>query len=296
MRSVGLIGLGSMGMPMLLSLLRASERGSVHAFSRSPAKLQAAEEHGAIVHETARGLAEASDVIVSVLPDLPELEELLAAREGIIAGIASPTFLVICSTCSPQGVRRLQDQLTEVTGGLVTVIDAPVSGGVEGARDGSLSIMVGGEAADFAAVESVLAAMGNPVLLGCLGAGQIAKACNQLVVAATALALGEAVVIAERSGLDLRKLLDLLSGGYAGSRVLETKKDKFVNKDYAASGRARFLIKDLGFAREEAERTGTRARELDLLHRVFTELTEAGFGESDIAVTAAYVDSVRGAL
>ena len=141
--------------------------------------------------------------------------------------------------------------------GRVRVIDAPVSGGSEGAQAGTLSIMVGGDERDVNDAWPVLAACGNPVHLGPLGSGQVAKACNQMIVAATVLALGEAAVLADRSGLDLDELFRLLAGGYAGSRILETRGDRIVREDYSPSGAARYMVKDLRFAATVAQATGT---------------------------------------
>jgi 2-hydroxy-3-oxopropionate reductase len=127
------------------------------------------------------------------------------------------------------------------------------------------------------------------VHLGPLGSGSVAKACNQMVVAATVLALGEVAVVAERSGLDLAALFDLLGGGYAGSRVLETRKRRFVEHDYSPSGAAKYLLKDLGFAVAAADATGTAVAQLPALRAVFEELVAAGHGDEDIAVVQRFI-------
>ena len=181
-------------------------------------------------------------------------------------------------------------RLAEDTGGAVRVIDAPVSGGSEGAADGTLSIMVGGEESDVARALPVLAACGTPVHLGPLGAGQVAKACNQLIVAATVLALGEAAVLAERSGIDLAKLFTLLAGGYAGSRILETRGTRMVNRDYHPTGPAKYLVKDLGFASEVAEETNTPTLLVPAVQAAFEELAAMGYGDCDMAVTRRYIE------
>jgi 2-hydroxy-3-oxopropionate reductase len=149
--------------------------------------------------------------------------------------------------------------------------------------------MVGGTGRDVNDAWPVLAACGNPVHLGSLGSGQVAKACNQMIVAATVLALGEAAVLADRSGLDLDKLFRLLAGGYADSRILQTRGDRIVTEDYTPSGAARYLVKDLRFAATIAQATGTRAVLLPVLQAAFKELTERGYGDHDIAVTRRYV-------
>jgi 3-hydroxyisobutyrate dehydrogenase-like beta-hydroxyacid dehydrogenase len=149
--------------------------------------------------------------------------------------------------------------------------------------------MVGGDRRDVNDAWPALAACGNPVHLGPLGSGQVAKACNQMIVAATVLALGEAAVLADRSGLDLDKLFRLLAGGYADSRILQTRGDRIVREDYSPSGAARYLVKDLRFAAKVAQATGTHGVLLPVLQAAFKELTERGYGDHDVAVTRRYV-------
>lgn len=290
---IGMIGLGVMGRPMALNLSTAvASRTTVTITNRSATNLDAVIAAGAHWVSTPRAVAQASTIIVSMLPDLPELEQVLGGEDGLLAGISQPTILVISSTSSAEGIRHLALRLSKETAGLLSVVDAPVSGGEDGAIAGTLSIMVGGTDADVHAVLPVLETMGNPVHLGPLGSGAIAKFCNQLIVASTIMALGEAAVIAERSGLDLTTLFDLLEGGYAGSRVLQTRKNRIVTGDYSPSGVAKYMVKDLTFAEEEAKKSGTTAPQLQLLLHAFTDLTQRGFGDQDIAVTRAYIESL----
>ena len=294
---VGFIGLGVMGRPMALNILRAAEASglSLTVTARRRESVDDVIAAGAHWADSAREVASASDVIVMMLPDLPEAEAVLDGPDGLLAGVDGPLVLCIGSTSSPDGVRELGTRLRESSGGRVRVLDTPVSGGEDGAIGGTLSVMVGGSPEDFATARPVLETVGHPVLLGPLGAGEVAKACNQMVVAATVLAWGEACVIAERSGLDVGALLDLLAGGYAGSRVLETRKARFVDKDYRPSGAAKYMVKDLRFATDEARKSGTVTHQLDALRESFEELTAAGFGDQDIAVTRAWVESLPAA-
>jgi 2-hydroxy-3-oxopropionate reductase len=285
--TTGVIGLGVMGHPMAANILRSGT--AVHITGRSPEKYGDLIEAGAVWHNTAQSLADAVGVIVLMLPDLPQVEEMLAGPDGILAGRFDDLLLIIASTSSPIEVRDLGRRLSQETKGRVRVIDAPVSGGSEGAKAGTLSIMVGGDKRDVNDAWPVLAACGNPVHLGPLGSGQVAKACNQMIVAATVLALGEAAVLADRSGLELDKLFGVLAGGYAGSRILETRGDRIVREDYSPSGAARYLVKDLGFAATVAQATGTNAVLLPVLKSAFEELTGSGYGDNDIAVTRRYV-------
>ncbi|TFC35264.1 NAD(P)-dependent oxidoreductase [Cryobacterium sp. MDB1-18-2] len=290
--TVGVIGLGVMGRPMAASLLRSPAASwNVVISDRGRERYSELLDSGASWAESPRRLAEQADIIVDMLPDLPQLEQVLNGPDGIVSGITTPTLLVISSTSSASGIRELADRLATETNGLLHVVDAPVSGGEDGAVAGTLSIMVGGSADDVDLALPVLRAIGTPAHLGPLGAGAIAKFCNQLIVAANILALGEAAVLAERSGLDLGALFDLLENGYAGSRVLDSRKRRIVDADYRPSGVARYMIKDLRYALEEADRTGTDAAQLRLLLDTFTDLTAHGFGDQDIAVTRAYVES-----
>lgn len=196
---------------------------------------------------------------------------------------------MVSSTTSPTGLRDLAAELTQRTGGSLRVVDAPVSGGVEGAREGSLAIMVGGAAQDVDPVLPVLATMGRPVHLGPLGAGQVAKAANQVIVAAEVVALAEASLLAERAGLDVAAMFDLLGGGYAASRILEVKKQKFVDHDHTVAGAARYMVKDLTAAQEEAESTHTSTPLAAVLLELFAGLTEAGLGDLDTTVVQEYL-------
>ena len=284
---VGVIGLGVMGHPMAANILRSG--AFVHITGRTREKYGDLMAAGAAWHDTPRSLAEAVGVMLLMLPDLPQVEEMLAGSDGILAGDFQDLLIIIASTSSPIEVRDLGQRLARETEGRIRVIDAPVSGGSEGAEAGRLSIMVGGEAGDVADAWPVLVACGNPVHLGPLGSGQVAKACNQMIVAATVLALGEAAVLAHRSGIDLDELFRTLAGGYAGSRILETRGDRIVREDYSPSGAARYLVKDLGFAATVARATGTHAVLLPTLKAAFEELTEAGMATYDIAVTRRFI-------
>ncbi len=291
---VGVIGLGVMGRPMAINLLRRLPAGSsVHVTARQRDSTAPVLAAGARWHATAREVAAAVDVVVLMVPDMPAVRAVLDGPDGLLAGVTRPTVLAISSTVSPDAVRTLDADVRTATDGLLHVVDAPVSGGEEGAVAGTLSVMVGGAPDDVARVLDVYRAVGTPVHLGPLGAGQVAKACNQIIVAAQVLALGEAAVIAERAGLDLLTMFDLLGGGYAGSRILEVKKRRFADHDPSPSGPARFMVKDLTAATEEARRTDTPTPQTDLLLRVFTDLTRRGFGDQDTAVVQAYLESSR---
>jgi len=294
--SVGFIGLGKMGLPMALNYLMA-DIGDLRVTGRSRDRAADALEAGAIWIATPRQLADACSIIIIMVPDLPQVEELLFGPDAVSSSTTSSSSsssvtVVVCSSVSPVGIREIAERLTTATSGRMTIVDAPVSGGTEGAVSGTLSIMVGGDPHSVDAVRPVLATFGTPVHLGPLGSGDIAKACNQLIVAATISAIGEASVIAERSGLDLAALLSLLEGGYAGSRVLEAKKQRIIDGDYAPTGIARYMGKDLGFAAAAAAATDTATPLLDVLRESFDGLVSAGLGDLDLAVVHRYIQSL----
>ncbi|EIC07170.1 6-phosphogluconate dehydrogenase NAD-binding protein [Microbacterium laevaniformans OR221] len=277
---LGMIGTGAMGTPMAHRLIRA--RGRLAIWSRAPRPDLV--DVGARAAGTPRELAAQSDAVLVMLPDLPDLEKLLDGDDGLLAG-AGDLLLLIGSTSSPTGVRAIAERLHRQSGGRVRVVDCPVSGGVDGASAGTLSIMLGGTDADAALAAQILSPCGTPVHLGPLGAGEVAKACNQLVVAATIVALGEATELAARSGLDLDALWSLLAGGYAGSNLLASRKDRLVAGDDSPSGAAAYMVKDLGFAADVAASTHTATALLPALRALFDELVDADLGDRDISVT-----------
>ncbi|MCO1338650.1 3-hydroxyisobutyrate dehydrogenase [Kocuria polaris] len=296
---VGVIGLGAMGAPMARHLAAGHGRAAVTA--RRPRnevmteRLLGSPAAAIDWHDDAASLARACDVVLLMVPDLPQVIELLDGPAGLAAGAADradgsdPLLVVVGSTCSAPGIQQLGRRLADATGGRVHLVDAPVSGGEDGAIAGTLSIMMGGTEDDCARATRALAPCGTPVRLGPLGAGEVAKACNQLVVSATILALGEATVLAERSGIDVGQMWDLLGHGYASSRLLDTRKDKLVGRDDSPSGAAKYLLKDLGCGLEVAESTATRAALLPALHETFAEIVDAGLGDRDMAVTRRFV-------
>lgn len=287
--SVGVIGLGAMGRPMTEHLLRRADL-QVGITGRGAERYRDLVDAGATWHDTPRSLAGTARVVLLMLPDLPHIDEVLDGPDGLLAAEPGDLLLVVSSTSSPTGVRALGERLDTQTRGRVRLVDAPVSGGVEGAADGTLSIMVGGSDEDAADAIGVLEACGRPVHLGPLGAGEVAKACNQLIVASAVLALGEAVVLADRSGLDLETLLGVLAGGYADSRILRTRGGPMLREHYRPGAMARYVLKDLGFATDVATQTGTEAVLLPALHAAFADLVEGGLGDADMAVTRRYVE------
>ncbi|RMB62126.1 NAD(P)-dependent oxidoreductase [Tessaracoccus antarcticus] len=287
---IGVIGLGVMGAPMAGHILRAGF--PVHVSARRHASAEQLIAAGALWEPSPRSLAATCGVVVLMVPDLPDVEAVLDGPDGLLAGATAPMLVIISSTVSPEHLRRLDARVRFATDDRVHLVDAPVSGGQEGAEAGTLAVMLGGPEADAALARPVLEATGTVAHLGPLGAGQVAKACNQMIVAATVMALGEAAVVAERAGLDVAAMFDLLGQGYAGSQILEVKKARFAQHDHSPSGAARFMVKDLGFARQEAALSRTVTPQLDVLQTCFTDLTAQGFGDQDTSVVQAWIESL----
>jgi 2-hydroxy-3-oxopropionate reductase len=284
---IGVIGLGAMGLPMARHLVGAHGALAITGRTR---KYEELEEAGATWHDSAAGLASHSDIVLTMLPDLPEVEAVLEGEDGLLAGVSGPLLLLIGSTSSAIAVRALAERLSARTDGLVRVVDCPVSGGEDGAIAGTLSIMLGGEESDTDLAAAVLAPCGRPVRLGPLGAGEVAKSCNQLVVSSTILALAEATVLADRNGIDPDALWELLGGGYAGSNLLRSRREKLVSRDYSPSGVAKYMVKDLGFAADAAAATETNPVLLPALRAAFDEIVAGGMGDDDIAVARKLIE------
>lgn len=283
-RRAGFVGLGLMGAPMAANLLQGGWH--VTGWNRSPGAIRELELLGGA---GAGNVADLRDepVIIFMLPDLSFIED---AAAGLLeawrtAPPAAGTLVVVMSSVSPVAVQAFGHRVAEASAGNASVLDAPVSGGTDGARRGTLAIMAGGSAEDFARALPVMEAMGTAVRrIGGLGAGSLAKACNQLVVGTTTAALAEAAELAERSGLDVHALFDILAGGLAGSRVLELVGPRLAAKDYAPTGPAKFMHKDLSFVLEGARSAGTAAPMATAGLNLYAELIAQGLGDLDLAV------------
>ncbi|NVN00484.1 NAD(P)-dependent oxidoreductase [Arthrobacter sp. SDTb3-6] len=282
--AVGFVGLGHMGAPMAANVLAAGWPLAV--WNRSPRAVDRLVARGASAADSVAALRD-RDVIIFMLPDLSFIDA--AAQPLLSSWRAAPprpgTAVVVMSSVSPARVRTFGAVVGEASAGHASVVDAPVSGGTVGAENGTLAIMAGGSAQAFHDILPVLKSMGTTVRrLGDLGAGSLAKACNQLLVGTTAAALAEAAELAERSGLDVAALFEVLAGGLAGSRVLDIVGPRIAAKDYAPTGPAKFMHKDLGFVIDSAVAAGSAVPMATAGHRLYGTLTAQGLGELDLAV------------
>ncbi len=274
---IAFLGLGRMGLPMSQNLARAGF--AVRAWNRSARR--GAEPSGTdySLLATPAAAANGASVIITMLPDLSEVRQVCTGPDSALSTAAPGAIVVVMGTVSPVGIRQWA---TELDGSGFRVVDAPVSGGDVGARDAKLSIMIGGADPDVAAVLDPLHAMGSIIRhLGPLGAGQLAKACNQIVVATTLTALGEALTLGTRGGLDIDQLLDVLAGGLAGSRALEVKRELLSSHSFTPGGSASFQHKDLGFALEAAREGSVALPVTAVVDQLFGAMRWTGRGEDD---------------
>jgi 2-hydroxy-3-oxopropionate reductase len=276
---VAFLGLGRMGRPMALNLARSGV--PVRAWNRT-ARTVSDPPAGFVVVDSAEAAVSGAEVVITMLTDLPDVQEVFGATAGgcgVLAAAASGVVLVLMGTHSPVAVRAWAEELAPLG---VHLVDAPVSGGDVGAEEASLSIMVGGADADVAQVRNLLSAMGSTVdHVGDVGAGQLAKACNQIVVGATLTALGEALTLGASGGIGAEQLLDVLSGGLAGSRAIEVKRDKLVGRDFGPGGAARAQLKDLGFAVEAGRAAGVTLPMTAVIDQLYAAMVALGLGELD---------------
>jgi 2-hydroxy-3-oxopropionate reductase len=277
--TIGFVGLGIMGRPMALNLVRAGHTLAVHA--RRAESMAPLAEAGAATCDTPADVARQATIIFTMVADTPDVEEVILGDGGIIEGVRPGSVVVDMSTISPSATRAMAERLR---GAGAQMLDAPVSGGDIGARDGTLSIMVGGEPGAFERVRPLFEIMGgNVVHIGGNGAGQVCKACNQVVVAQTITGIGEALLLAEASGVDGARVREALLGGFAGSRILEVHGRRMLDDDYAPGFKASLHQKDMRIVLETAHELGLALPGAAQVAQYLNTLVGAGDGELDSA-------------
>ena len=274
---VGFIGLGIMGKPMARNLLNAGYR--VIALNRSRGPVDELVAQGANTAATPRDVAAQSDVVITMLPDSPDVEAVALGADGIVHGIRSGALWIDMSTIAPATTKRVAEQLAAKG---VASLDAPVSGGEKGAIDAALSIMVGGSDADFARAKPIFETLGkNIVHVGELGAGQVTKACNQIVVGVTIEAVAEALALAEASGVDPSKVRAALLGGFAQSKILEVHGQRMIDRTFTPGFKSKLHRKDMNIAANAGDERGLDLGAAKLVRERFDELMARGDGERD---------------
>ncbi|MBM9506969.1 2-hydroxy-3-oxopropionate reductase [Actinacidiphila acididurans] len=287
---VGWIGLGVMGSPMAENLVRAGY--AVTGYTLEPEKLARLEKCGGTPAGSVAEAVRDADVVFAMVPASPQVEEVAYGEDGILENARPGTLLIDTSSITPRTSVELANAAAAKG---IRVLDAPVSGGEAGAVEGILSIMVGGERADFERARPMLETLGSTVVLcGPHGAGQTVKAANQLIVAANIQACAEAVVFLEKSGVDLAPALEVLNGGLAGSTVLTRKKDNFLRREFAPGFRIDLHHKDMGIVTDAARAVGAALPLGSVVANLVANLRAQGDGGLDHSALLRGVERLSG--
>jgi len=290
MLKVGYIGLGHMGKPIARNILKAGFSVVVHNRSRAAVEELVAE--GASAANSPREVAAQVDVIFTNLPDTPDVEKVVLGENGIIEGARAGLIYVDNSTIRPASARRIAEKLAEKK---VSALDAPVSGGDIGARDGTLTIMVGGKAEALETVMPVFKAMGKAVThVGESGAGQVAKAANQIMVAAQMVAMGELLVFAKKAGVDPRKVVDAIKGGAAQCWTLDVKPPRLFDGNRNPGFKARMQLKDLKIILDTAKEYDVPIPSTMENAELFQQMIDSGMGELDNSAVVGVIEEKAG--
>ena len=288
---MGFIGLGIMGRPMAGHLLDAGY--PVTVWNRTRSKMAPLVERGATAAASPREVAAASDTTITMVADTPDVLDVILGPQGVVHGVRPGGVVVDMSTISPAATREVAGRLAERG---AEMLDAPVSGGEKGAIDGTLSIMVGGKPEVFERVLPVFQKMGRQIVhLGESGAGQVTKACNQLVLSLTLLGVAEALVLARKAGVDPAKVRAALLGGFAQSRVLELHGQRMLDRNFAPGFRTRLYHKDMGIVTETGRSVGMPLLGGSLAAQLYQIAMNQGLGEMDYSVLARVVAGLGGA-
>jgi 2-hydroxy-3-oxopropionate reductase len=289
---IGFIGLGVMGKPMAKHLVAAGHQLTVHNRSRGAVDELAAA--GAAAAASPADVAKASTIVITMLPDTPDVERVLTGPGGVVESMQRGTVVVDMSSISPIATERLAKAIAEKGG---SMLDAPVSGGEIGAINAALSIMVGGDEATFHKTKPVLDKMGNPervVYIGRSGAGQICKICNQIAIGGALAGVSEAFALAKKAGVDAARVRQALLGGFAASRVLEVHGERMLVDNYKPGFRARLYQKDLRLASEAAAANGVAVPGTAVVAQLLNALMASGGGDLDYAALGTVLFKLAG--
>jgi 2-hydroxy-3-oxopropionate reductase len=278
--TIGFIGLGVMGRPMAGHLLKKGY--AIVAHNRSQAAVDALVKEGARRGASAREVAAQSTVIITMVPDTPDVEQVIAGSDGVLAGLQRGSLVIDMSSISPVATRRLAGLIAE-KGGMM--LDAPVSGGEIGAINATLSIMVGGPPAAFDRARPILECMGNPERIVHIGdepgSGQVCKIANQIAIGGALAGVSEAFAVARKAGVDVSRVREALLGGFAASRVLEVHGERMIKANYAPGFRTRLYQKDLRLANEAAAASGVAVPATAVVTQLVNALVASGGADLD---------------
>jgi 2-hydroxy-3-oxopropionate reductase len=290
--NVGFIGLGVMGKPMAKHLIAAGHHLTVHNRSRGAVdELVAA---GGTAALSPAEVAKASSIVITMLPDTPDVERVLTGPDGVLSALQKGAIVIDMSSISPVATERLAATVADKGG---SMIDAPVSGGEIGAINAQLSIMCGGDEAAFNRVKPILASMGNPekiVYIGRSGAGQICKVCNQVAIGGALAGVSEAFALAKKAGVDAARVRQALLGGFAASRVLEVHGERMLVDNYKPGFRARLYQKDMRLANEAAAANGVSMPANAVVSQLLNALIASGGADLDYAALGTVLFKMAG--
>jgi 3-hydroxyisobutyrate dehydrogenase len=287
---VGFVGLGTMGGAMAANAARAGFE--VSAWNRTPGRADELGDLGVVVRESPAAVAAASDVVITIVSDTPDVEAVLFGPDGVAAGASAGSLVIDMSTISPSATRDFAARLAQTD---VAMLDAPVSGGSEGAKKGTLSIFVGGAADDLERARPVLESLGTTIThVGPIGAGQAVKAVNQVILAGTYLGVAEGIVLALKSGLDVEQVVSALSGGAAQSWVLSNRSGRMLENDYPLGFKVALHRKDLGIALGMARELGASLPVSALCEAIEAGLIGQGHADDDMSAVARAIRGLSG--
>ena len=282
MEKIGFIGLGVMGKPMAANLIKAGYSLVVH--NRSDSAVKELVTAGAAAADTPSKVAHESDVVITILPDSPDVEQVALGKNGIVEGLSSGMLYIDMSTIAPAVSKTIGQTFSDQG---VDSLDAPVSGGEIGAQNGALSIMVGGSQQAFERATPLFEVMGkNIVHIGDTGAGQVTKACNQIVVALTIQAVAEAMTLAQKAGVDTAKVRDALLGGFAQSRILD--------RNFKPGFRTRLHRNDLAIALQTARELSIPLSGTALVAELMNAMLAKNMGDLDHSALALLIEELAG--
>jgi 2-hydroxy-3-oxopropionate reductase len=274
---IGFIGLGLMGRPLALHLAKAGH--ALHLWARRPASLEPFKAVAAHTYGTPAEVAKHADIVFTMVADAPDVREVALGEDGIASGARKGLIVVDMSTINPNAAREIGAAL-EAKG--IDFLDAPVSGGEVGALNAALTIMVGGKPEVFAKVLPLFEKMGKSItLIGGIGAGQVAKACNQILTGVGVMAVAEAFNFAAKNDVDVAKVREALMGGFAYSRILENHGQRMLDRNFKPGFKAWMHQKDLRIVMEEAHRLGLMLPASAATAQLFNAIVGSGMGEED---------------
>lgn len=290
MKNIGFIGLGIMGKPMALNLVEAGYTLLVSKKNKACGELEAAGAHPC---STNREIARNSDVVITMLPDSPEVEEVVLGKDGVLEGIRSGSLFIDMSTIDPSTAQNIHSAMKKKG---VDVLDAPVSGGQTGAESGGLSIMAGGSEKAFGRAKPLFEVMGKSYkLIGEAGAGQVTKACNQIIVGMTLLGVSEAFTLAKKAGIDLNKMREALLGGFAQSRILELHGRRIIDRNFEPGFKIKLHRKDMNIALQTGKELSVPLHGSAQVTSLMDSIIAQGNGELDHSSIALLLEQLANA-